>query len=127
MMPGRKIHKGHSSPVRPKAPLPTALPGRYFVIEYSRVTDRFKLTIDDESKASYDLGSDRGALVRRFRSWGHESFGCDACDFAREFGGVQAVFAGRRLRSLHRMKGTPPRPDPFANSERTSYALPSLA
>jgi hypothetical protein len=107
--------------------LPTEIPGRYFVVEYSRVTQQFKLTLDLPDKPSYDLGGNMDEIVRRFRRWGHEAFGCDACDFAREFGGVQAIFNGRRLRSLHRMRGPAPRPDPFAQPERTSYALPSLA
>ncbi len=126
-MIGSKLPKDarHSSPNRPKAPLPISIPGRYFLVTYRPHGDAYTITLDDPDKSSYDLGSDMSEIVRRFRRWGHEKLGSDAVDFAREYGGVQAIITGHRLRSLHRMK-PPTRPNVFAQPERTSYALPSL-
>lgn len=111
---------------RPKAKMPERLGGRYFVIVYRKGGDAFTITLDDADKTSYNLGSDRSEIVRRFRFWGHEDLGCRCVDMAKEYGIAQAIFNGNRVRSLHRQQRALPRPDVFALTPRKSYALPSL-
>lgn len=73
------------------AALPAALPGRFFVVEYDRDGERFRLYTDDKDKSSYLLPEDVQAVMRQFDLWGYKDIGCRAYDIAREFGACQAI------------------------------------
>ncbi len=127
MGPGPKIPKGRPVPNRPKVKLPYELPGRFFVIVYRPAGDAFTVHLDAPDNPSYDLGSDRSEIVRRFRLWKHEDLGCRAIDMAKEFGKSQAIIKDGRVLSLHRLGKMKAPADVFAKPERKSYGLPCLA
>lgn len=48
--------------------MPEVLPGDFFVLEFSRLTDTFLLHVDDEDRSTYDLGDEIAALQMLFRT-----------------------------------------------------------
>lgn len=54
-------------PQKGRAPVPSLLPGSFFVLEYDRESDAFTLRVDDEDYSTYDLGSDIAELQILFR------------------------------------------------------------
>ena len=93
-----------------KVPLPTVLPGEFFVLERNRFLGTYVIHVDDsvgdEDGSSYDLGSNIQVIMRQFRIWGHGLIGDRAIDFAREFNAVQVIPESDRLiplieRNLH--------------------------
>jgi hypothetical protein len=75
-----------------EAPIPTVFPGEFFLLRWDRDRERFFLELDDESGASYDLGSDPLHVVSLLRLRGYERFSReDAVDRAREFGMCQCI------------------------------------
>jgi len=48
--------------------VPEVLPGDFFVLEFSRLTDTFLLHVDDEDRSTYDLGDEIAALQMLFRT-----------------------------------------------------------
>ena len=82
---------------RPQAPLPTVLPGKFFVLAYERDRDTYVLVVDDADASNYNMGSDVPTLMRHFRTWGLPDIGNRAIDAAREFGVVQVIPAEDRV------------------------------
>lgn len=82
---------------RPRAPLPTALPGQFFVLAYERDRGVFMLVVDDKDASNYNLGGEIETVMRHFRTWGLSDIGNRAIDAAREFGMVQAIPAEDRV------------------------------
>ena len=95
-----------------KVPLPTVLPGSFFVLERNRVSEKYTIHVDDsvgdEEGSSYDLGRNIQAIMRQFRIWGFGAIGDRAIDFAREFNAVQVIPESDRLIPLIERN---PRPD----------------
>lgn len=91
---------------RPRAPLPKALPGEFFVLAYDRDRSTFILAVDDADHSNYNLGGDVTTLMRHFRTWGLSDIGTRAIDAAREFGAVQAIPAEDRVIRLERPSPT---------------------
>lgn len=78
-------------------PLPVSLPGRFFVMLYTRSNQTFTLVVDDQDHSSYDLGTDIPDIMRQFRLWHLAVIGDSAVDIAKEFGKAQAIFSDGRV------------------------------
>lgn len=75
----------------PRVPLPTTLPGAFFVLGYDRDRDTFVLVVDDDDESSYNLGRDIPPIMQQFERWGLADIGPRAIDAAREFRLVQVI------------------------------------
>jgi hypothetical protein len=73
------------------APLPTTIPGSFFVLEWDRPYERYVLHLDDEEGSSHNLGSNIPEIMMRFRIWGLERLTDRMMGMAREFGAVQVI------------------------------------
>ena len=94
----------------PRAPLPDALPGEFYVLEWDRDGERFVIYVDDEENSSYDLGGEVQDAMAAFRRWGLKDIGDRSIDMAREFGIVQAIPSQGRTLAIF---------DRDANNKRT--------
>ncbi len=81
-------------------PLPTKIPGEFFVIEYDKYGERYILHVDDEDGSSYDIGSDVEFIMTRFKMWDVYEVGNRTLDMAREFGVAQGILADGRVIAL---------------------------
>lgn len=88
------------------APLPTELPGEFFVLEWNRDLECYILHVDDGDGSSYNMGDEVSHLMLRFRLWGYEDIGNRTIDMAREFGAAQCIPDQNRVIALFdRTKG----------------------
>jgi hypothetical protein len=55
-------------PLKGFAPVPDELPGAFFVLEFSRDAEAFRLHVDDEDRSTYDLGDEIADLQVLFRT-----------------------------------------------------------
>lgn len=78
---------------------PVPMPGEFYVLEYDKTTEWFKLYTDDENQSSYDLGELPAA--RRYLTLFGGSVADLAMDHAMQFGVVQVIPSQRRVISLH--------------------------
>lgn len=82
----------------PRAPLPTILPGDFFLLRWRRDVETFIVEVDDATHSSYDLGPDPMMVVEHLRCRGFEKqFREQAVDVAREFGAAQCIPASQRV------------------------------
>lgn len=59
---------GFLAPQRGRAPVPSQLPGQFFVLEYDREAGAFRLHVDDADHSTYDLPDDSASLQTLFRA-----------------------------------------------------------
>ena len=76
-----------------RAVLPSALPGKLFLLVWDRDRATFLLHVDDAEYSSYNLGSDIQAVRLQFKMWGVAEIGDRAIDVARELGAAKALLA----------------------------------
>lgn len=82
----------------PKAPLPSVLPGEFFVLVWNRDAETFRIELDDAHHSSYDLGGDPQKVNDLLHLRGFEkAFREQAVDIAREFGMSQCIPSQRRV------------------------------
>ena len=80
------------STVKGRVPIPHEFPGRFFVLEFSREGETFILTVDDEARSSFDLGSEIPQIQTLFKVRGFPPDRTnDLIDKAREFGAAQYI------------------------------------
>ena len=98
VMPGRGVF------AMQQVKLPLTLPGRFFVVTYSRMAKTFALVVDDPDRSSYALGSEIPEIMRQFRIWANNAhnprladIGDSAVDIALEFGKAQAIIGDGRV------------------------------
>ena len=74
-------------------PLPTSLPGEFFVLVWNRESQQFELHVDDEDQSSYQMGSDIPKAMAYFANvLKLGQIGDRAIDVAKEFGAAQVMF-----------------------------------
>lgn len=100
-----------------KAPVPTSIPGEFFVLTYTRLTGRYVIYFDDVDQTSYDLGSDIEKVWRQFEFWGMEGLGRNACDRARNFKMVQVIPEQGRIINIFKRANESKR-DVFAEDKK---------
>lgn len=101
---------------------PTGLPGDFYVLEYDKNTEWFKLYSDDENQSSYELGELTPA--RRYLGLFGGPDADLAMDYAMQFGVVQVIPAQRRVILLHNRSV---RMDLFAKANHDAcHSLPRL-
>lgn len=83
-----------------EAPLPDALPGKFFALEWSRDRYVFILHIQDVDFSSFNLGGDLSTIQDHFKRWGLKDVGYRAIDIAREFGGAKASLEDGRVAAV---------------------------
>ncbi len=109
-----------------QAPLPEKLPGEFYVIEYRRAADKFKLYVDDGDKTTYDLGGNIPRIMLQFRLWGLKEIGNSSIDIAKEFGAANVgIESGKVIPMFER-----PKQQVFVTHypdlESEAHGLPSL-
>lgn len=82
------------------ARLPKELPGRFFVLQWDRDAEVFRLFLDDLDNSNYNLGGDIPKVMMRMRVWGIEDLGNRTIDLAKEFGSAQCIFTQNRVIAL---------------------------
>lgn len=101
---------------------PVPLPGDFYVLEYDKDTEWFKLYTDDENQSSYDLGE--LIVARRYLLLTGGPDADLAMDHAMAFGVVQVIPSQRRVISLHNRIV---RQDLFAKANQDAcHSLPRL-
>lgn len=97
----------------PKAPLPSILPGAFFLLRWRRDIETFVVELDDETHSSYDLGPEPVRVAEELRRRGlPKQFREQAVDLAREFGAAQCIPSQERVLAL--IPRRVPTPDVFA-------------
>lgn len=80
---------------RGRAPVPTELPGQFFVVEFDREDRSYVLHLDDEGKSTFQLGEDVEQACAVFVARGYPArLVHDMIDRAREFGACQYIPSG---------------------------------
>lgn len=83
-----------------RPPIPKTLPGQYFVVEYSRDDDTYRIILDDEDHSNYPLPVQEQARQSLFDRWGIGEL-CDSCfGRAKDFGAAQCLILQRRVLTL---------------------------
>ncbi len=80
-----------------EAPLPDALPGKLFALEWDRDRHVFILHLQDGDFSSFNLGGDIAALQGHFKRWDLKDVGYRAIDMAYEFGAAKASIEDGRV------------------------------
>jgi hypothetical protein len=88
-------------PRRPVVRPPESLPGELAVLEFERISQIYRLYVDDDDKSNYLLGSSAELIARLFDGWGYTREGAELVDRAREFGKAMLRFHERTVIALH--------------------------
>lgn len=81
-----------------KAPLPSQIPGDFFVLIWNRDAETFRIELDDAHHSSYDLGGNPAQVARLLYLRGFKkAFREHAVDIAREFGMAQCIPSQERV------------------------------
>lgn len=82
-----------------RIPKPHTLPGRFFVLTWDKMIEKFIVFLDDEENSSFKLDSIQDAMLQ-MKMWGLGDFGNQCIDQAREFGSVQGIPSQKRCINL---------------------------
>lgn len=109
-----------------EAPLPDALPGKLFALEWDRDRHVFILHLQDDDFSSFNLGGDIAAIQEHFKRWSLKDVGYRAIDVAHEFGAAKASIEDGRVVAVFKRAGERETKVKFEEPQDGATTLPGL-